>query len=118
MAKPHAPGAKEGATLKLDGHTLTIEDVENVALGKTAVGLSEQAMEQLKNSRKVVEEFLDRREVVYGITTGFGKFKDVYIAPEETEELQKNFLFLIPVGSANLSLQMSCAQLHFCALTP
>lgn len=93
MAKPHAPGAKEGATLKLDGHTLTIEDVENVALGKTAVGLSEQAMEQLKNSRKVVEEFLDRREVVYGITTGFGKFKDVYIAPEETEELQKNFLF-------------------------
>ncbi len=78
-------------SLKLDGHTLTIEDVENVAQRTTPVQLSEQAMEQLRNSRKVVEDFLERREVVYGITTGFGKFKDVYIAPEATEELQKNF---------------------------
>lgn len=79
-------------SLKLDGHTLTIEDVEHVARGATNVQLSEQALEQLRGSRKVVEDFLERREVVYGITTGFGKFKDVYIAPEATEELQKNFL--------------------------
>ncbi|MBX9939167.1 MAG: histidine ammonia-lyase [Candidatus Obscuribacterales bacterium] len=78
--------------IKLDGHTLSLEDVAKVSLDRDSVHLSEQAREQLSNSRKVVEEFLERREVVYGITTGFGKFKDVYIAPEAAEELQKNFL--------------------------
>lgn len=87
-----AKASREGTALKLDGHTLTIEDVEAVALDFVPVQLSEQALEQLRNSRRVVDDFLARREVVYGITTGFGKFKDVYIPPEATEELQKNFL--------------------------
>ncbi|MDX1990234.1 MAG: aromatic amino acid lyase, partial [Candidatus Obscuribacter sp.] len=87
-----AKASREGTALKLDGHTLTIEDVEAVALDFVPVQLSEQALEQLRNSRRVVDDFLARREVVYGITTGFGKFKDVYIPPEATEELQRNFL--------------------------
>lgn len=86
-------------TLNLDGHSLTLEDVQVVAdcqaegAPETLVALSDLAVEQLKDSRDIVENYLQRREVVYGITTGFGKFKDVYIAPEQTEKLQRNFLF-------------------------
>ncbi|HEY9713361.1 MAG TPA: aromatic amino acid lyase, partial [Chroococcales cyanobacterium] len=78
--------------LLVDGHSLTLEDVERVALRDCAVRLSPAALKQLGNSRAVVERLLDKREVVYGITTGFGKFKDVYIAPEDSRTLQRNFL--------------------------
>jgi len=78
--------------LKLDGNSLTLAQVEEVAQGTLKVGLSTAAQKQIDKSRAIVEHFLARRTVVYGITTGFGKFKDVYIAPEQTEQLQRNFL--------------------------
>lgn len=83
---------KKPTAIKLDGNSLRLEDVEAVAKAHMPVELSPEAVQQLDASRAIVENFLARREVVYGITTGFGKFKDVYIAPEQTEELQRNFL--------------------------
>ena len=47
---------------------------------------------QIDASRAIVDHYLQKRTVVYGITTGFGKFKDVFIPPEQTEQLQRNFL--------------------------
>jgi len=78
--------------LKLDGHSLTLEQVEAVAKNNVKVGLSGAAQKQIDKSRAIVEHFLSKRTVVYGITTGFGKFKDVFIPPEQTEQLQRNFL--------------------------
>jgi histidine ammonia-lyase len=82
----------------LDGNTLTLEDVERVAMADAPVELSETAKEQLESSRAVVERILQERRVVYGITTGFGKFKDVYIAPEDSVALQRNFMFSHAAG--------------------
>lgn len=78
--------------IQLDGNSLTLEEVEQVAsFGRHAV-LAEIAKVQLGTSRAIVERILAERKVVYGITTGFGKFKDVYIAPEDSLALQRNFL--------------------------
>ena len=78
--------------LALDGHSLTIEQVESVARGELNVSLSKTAEEQIDHSRAIVDHFLQKGTVVYGITTGFGKFKDVLIPLEQTEQLQRNFL--------------------------
>jgi len=69
------------ATIQIDGNTLTIEDVAD-NLGKH-ITLTDEANAAIKASRQIVEDYLQKRTVVYGITTGFGKFKDVYIAPED-----------------------------------
>jgi histidine ammonia-lyase len=45
-----------------------------------------------------VERLVARKEIVYGITTGFGAFKDRLIAPDETAQLQKNLLMSHAVG--------------------
>ncbi len=90
------------SNLAIDGHNLLIEDVELIADNKATVSLSALALDQLHNSRLIVEDYLQRRAVVYGITTGFGKFKDVYIAPEQTEQLQRNFLFSHACGMGDL----------------
>ena len=60
--------------IALDGYNLTIEEVETIANKQGKVELSAAALEQIQKSREVVEGYLQRGDVVYGITTGFGKF--------------------------------------------
>lgn len=86
--------AKQGArrAVKLDGNSLTLEDLEAVARNEATVMFTEEAVEQIKASRAVIERMLEERQVVYGVTTGFGKFKDIYIAPEDSIALQRNFM--------------------------
>ncbi len=85
-------------TILIDGNGLRLEDVTAVAQQNRVVELSETAHSQIAESRKIVEALLSERQVVYGITTGFGKFKDVYIPPEDSLKLQKNFLLSHAVG--------------------
>ncbi|MBX3075882.1 histidine ammonia-lyase [Candidatus Obscuribacterales bacterium] len=85
-------------TLFIDGNSLSLEDVAAVAAGEVEVDLSQQTVIQIKDSRNRVEQMLNERQVVYGITTGFGKFKDVYIPPEDSLKLQRNFLLSHAVG--------------------
>jgi histidine ammonia-lyase len=43
-------------------------------------------------TRRVVDELVARNEVVYGVTTGFGKLSDVAIPPEKLAALQMNLV--------------------------
>lgn len=87
--------------LFIDGESLTFEDVLAVAYGlpgEPYVALSEEAEAGVKRSAAAVERLLDREEVAYGITTGFGAFKDKIISRGEVEELQTNILRSHAVG--------------------
>ena len=77
----------------LDGLTLTLEDVERVALDLSVrVRLSDEAAERMVASRNFIEELVDAGEPVYGVTTGFGRLADVAVAPDEREALQRNLV--------------------------
>src|SRR6056297_2133962 len=78
--------------ITLDGKNLTIEEVVAVARNFEKVKLSRKAVERVKQSRSLVEEYLNKNEVMYGITTGFGKFSDVVIDEENVCKLQHNLI--------------------------
>ena len=61
----------------LDGNSLSLKDFINVVRNGYSVGLTEEAIENVKKSREMVDKFVEEERVVYGITTGFGKFSDV-----------------------------------------
>ena len=85
----------------LDGQNLTFEQVIAVAFGKPnepRVSLSDEAKENVKRAADAVQILLDRGEIAYGITTGFGAFKDKIISLEEVEKLQKNIVMSHAVG--------------------
>ncbi len=85
----------------LDGESLTFEQVLAVAYGEPnnpRVLLSEKAKENVTRAARAVEILLERDEIAYGITTGFGAFKDKIISPEESKLLQKNILMSHAVG--------------------
>jgi len=48
-----------------------------------------------------VDRFVQEEKVVYGITTGFGKFSDVVISSEEAKELQRNLIISHSCGVGN-----------------
>ncbi|MCF6461888.1 histidine ammonia-lyase [Clostridium sp. Cult1] len=79
-------------TILIDGNTLNLEGFINVVRKGYKVQLTEEAVKRVEKARRVVDEFVDKERVVYGITTGFGKFSDVSISKEETKALQKNLI--------------------------
>ncbi len=89
-------------TLALDGHSLTIEDVVRVAYarpGEIRVTLTEDAIRQVRRGEEAVARMVQEGRVVYGITTGFGAFKDRIIPLEDVEALQRNILYSHAVGT-------------------
>ncbi|MDQ6788721.1 MAG: histidine ammonia-lyase [Acidobacteriota bacterium] len=85
----------------LDGENLTFEQVIAAAYGKpnqTRIVLSEKAKAQVNRSADAVQKLLERGEIAYGITTGFGAFKDKIISREQVKELQRNIVLSHAVG--------------------
>lgn len=76
----------------IDGESLRIEDVVNVARHDYQVELSPEAEVKVNRARAIVDKFVEEGRVEYGITTGFGKFSDVVISKEDTRKLQRNLI--------------------------
>lgn len=98
--------------IALDGDQLTLEDVLVVAHAPSGgdeieVRLSDTAWDKVRRAQRAVEAFIERGEVVYGVTTGFGAFKDRIIPPEEVKELQRNVIMSHAVGVGDPLDQMS-----------
>ncbi len=89
------------SVIYIDGESLNIEDVVKVARQNNKIDLTEEATIRIEQARKVVDEFVDNEKVVYGITTGFGKFSDVAISKEETQDLQTNLIMSHACGVGN-----------------
>lgn len=85
----------------LDGESLTTQQVLAVAYGTPgapAVALTDQARAHVDRAAAAVQTLLDRGEIAYGITTGFGAFKDRIISPEQVTLLQRNIIMSHAVG--------------------
>ena len=76
----------------INGNDLRIEDIVNVARNNFKVEISEEAIKRVEKSRGIVDKIVEEDRVVYGITTGFGKFSDVSISGEDCKTLQRNLI--------------------------
>lgn len=76
----------------LDGNSLTLDEFVEVARFNKKIKLTEEAIEKVNKARALVDRFVKENKVVYGITTGFGKFSDVVITGDETKTLQRNLI--------------------------
>lgn len=76
----------------LNGKDLQIEDVIKVARGFEKAELSKEAVSAVKKAREYVDKKLADGSVIYGLTTGFGKFADTVISTDETASLQRNLI--------------------------
>lgn len=80
-------------SIRLDGKSLTLADFAPIFAGRpVALSISEDARAAMARARAVVDQHVEAGDVVYGLTTGFGKLKSVAIAREDLAKLQKNLV--------------------------
>ena len=79
-------------TVQVDGHSLTIVDVEAVAKGEAKVSLPADAAKRIREGRKRLERIVAEGKVAYGVNTGVGELRTVCIPQEDLRELQANLV--------------------------
>jgi histidine ammonia-lyase len=78
--------------LVLDGQSLSLEEIEAVALRARRVVVGADALERVRASRALIENILAAGQTVYGVNTGFGRLSDVRIPSESLAQLQLNLV--------------------------
>lgn len=87
--------------IQIDGHSLTIKNVVNVARFNETVVLSEEAKKAIIKSRETIDKLLASNKAVYGVNTGFGKLSNIKIENSELKNLQENLIISHAVGAGN-----------------
>jgi len=78
--------------LHLTGDGFSIEDVADVANRRARVVVGDELAERMAPARGVVTEAVRRKDVVYGVTTGFGALADTTIGADDLAKLQVGIL--------------------------
>lgn len=76
----------------LDGTSLSVSELVAVARLRRPVSIAPQAAHRVACCRRMIDLLLERREKIYGLTTGFGKLRDVTIADKDVQRLQINLI--------------------------
>ncbi|HSP16448.1 MAG TPA: histidine ammonia-lyase [Thermoanaerobaculia bacterium] len=96
-------------TIRLDGDSLTIEQLVRIARNPSVrverdpatderVARAEQLIGRIVENYRKAWEAGTAAPTEYGVTTGFGEFKDKPIAPDDLEQLQRNLLLSHSAG--------------------
>lgn len=76
-------------TVEVNGDPLTVQDVADVAAGRARAELGSGVDARMEASRRAVAEAVERADVVYGVTTGFGLLADTTIGRADLEQMQR-----------------------------
>ena len=76
----------------IDGNSLSFEQLEQIAVASAPIELSSDSRKNVQFCREYVDKLISENQLVYGLTTGFGKFSTVTIPPENIAELQLNLI--------------------------
>ena len=80
------------STLLLNGNTLTLERIRDVAFRNLSVTLDSAALQRVTKARALVDRIAAGDEPAYGINTGFGTLAEVRIDKKDLRELQRNLI--------------------------
>lgn len=82
----------------LTGETLTMAEVNWVAINRTQVQIDQRAMERVIKDRRVVETLATQDTPIYGVTTGVGANRTVKILTDDIVHFQSRILLSHCIG--------------------
>jgi histidine ammonia-lyase len=87
----------------LDGASLTIDALWTIAHDPAStIGLTMESRVRVEAARSAVDRWIAEERLIYGMTTGFGEFANVFIPREQVEELQENLIISHSAGMGPL----------------
>ncbi len=79
--------------ITLDGSSLTIDRLANIARDGERVELDARALARIGRCRAMLEEKLRAHEIMYGINTGIGEFSEVVLNDEQVKDFQRFLIY-------------------------
>ena len=79
-------------TISIGFDGMTLEDLTAIARDGAQAKLTESAGTRIRETRRLVDRWVEDEKTIYGITTGFGALSDVAISKKDTRLLQENIL--------------------------
>jgi len=85
-------------TVVLDGHSLKIEDIVQIARHREKIELHKDAVARINKCRGLLERKIKAKEIMYGVNTGIGELSEVVLTPEQVEKYQKFLVYSHAAG--------------------
>jgi histidine ammonia-lyase len=82
----------------VNGSNLSVSLAKEIVDNGITIDISPKAQKKIQRSRKIIEKWVKGNEVIYGVTTGFGEFKDIKIPLRDIETLQRNLIISHSAG--------------------
>ncbi len=79
--------------VKIDGKSLTLEDVVRVARHGEKVELAPEAVERIRQCRGMLQKKIEAHEIMYGVNTGIGEFSEVVLTDEQVKQFQRYLIY-------------------------
>ena len=76
----------------LDADRLSLDQVVDIAHGRAEAALMGPGRERVAAASQLISRWVEKGEVIYGVTTGFGALCSVAIPPEDTQALQEKII--------------------------
>jgi len=77
----------------LDGSSLTIEKVVQIARHNEKVEIPTEAVERIKKCRAMLEKKIQAKEIMYGVNTGIGEFSEMVLNDDQVKQFQKYLIY-------------------------
>jgi histidine ammonia-lyase len=75
--------ASRDRVIELDGKSLTVADIDDIAHARATVEISDDGLERIAAARAVVDHYVDAKLPAYGITTMYGADFKTTLPPDE-----------------------------------
>ncbi|UCD80964.1 MAG: aromatic amino acid lyase, partial [Desulfobacterales bacterium] len=85
-------------TIMIGMEGMTLEKLVKIARQGAHVKLTEGSEQRLRETRRLIEKWVEEEKTIYGVTTGFGALSDVVISKKDTRRLQENILMSHAAG--------------------
>jgi histidine ammonia-lyase len=85
-------------SITLNGTGLTIEKVVEVARGGTPVALAPEALARIAKCRALLEDKIQKKEIMYGVNTGIGELANVVLTQDQVEQYQRYLIYSHAAG--------------------
>lgn len=82
----------------INGNNLTLNNSIEIVEKNISISISNESVLKVCNSRNLIENWIKNGDTIYGITTGFGEFKDIRISQANTAKLQENLILSHSAG--------------------
>src|SRR6056300_874098 len=79
--------------IEINGNSLTIDKIVDIARNNTKVKLLEESVEKIKSCRNFLEKKISENQIMYGVNTGIGEFSEIVLDDEQVEQFQKYLIY-------------------------